>query len=55
MIVLLPLALVAYAWAAEKKVHISAICVVLFVIGFSSVYVICYILCLLIVSHNTHR
>jgi hypothetical protein len=36
---LLPPTLVAYAWSAEKRVHISAACVLLLLIGFSSVYV----------------
>ena len=36
---LLPPTLVAYAWSMEKRVHISAACVLLLLIGFSSVYV----------------
>ena len=36
---LLPPTLVAYAWSPEKRVHISAACVLLLLIGFSSVYV----------------
>ena len=38
MLLLLP-TLVAYAWSVEKRVHISATCVLLLLIGFSSVYV----------------
>ena len=36
---LLPPALVAYAWTAEKRVHVSAAYVLLLFIGFSSMYV----------------
>ena len=38
MLLLLP-TLVAYAWSVEKRVHISAACVLLLLIRFSSVYV----------------
>ncbi|KAF8574318.1 vacuolar DHA amino acid exporter [Ramaria rubella] len=38
MFVLSP-ALVAYAWMAEEKVNIGAICVVLFLVGFSSIWI----------------
>ena len=38
MLLLLPPALVAYAWTVEKKIHVSAACLLLFLIGFSSMY-----------------
>ncbi|KIJ54895.1 hypothetical protein M422DRAFT_221319 [Sphaerobolus stellatus SS14] len=39
MMYLLPASLVAYAWMAEKKVNIAGICVSLFSIGFSSIWI----------------
>ncbi|KAF8483111.1 MFS general substrate transporter [Gautieria morchelliformis] len=39
MMLLLPPSLVAYAWMSEKKVHIAGLCVVLFLIGLSSIWI----------------
>lgn len=33
----LPLAVLGYAWVAQEHVHISAVCVMLFLVGFFSV------------------
>jgi len=35
----LPLSIIGYAWVCEKRVHIAAICVMLFVSGFSAIWV----------------
>ncbi|KIJ54897.1 hypothetical protein M422DRAFT_153520 [Sphaerobolus stellatus SS14] len=39
MILVLPAFLVAYAWMAEKKVNVAGLCVALFFIGFSSIWI----------------
>lgn len=33
----LPCAVLGYAWVAQKHVHVSAVCVMLFLVGFFSV------------------
>ena len=35
----LPLASIAYGWLCQKKVHVAAVCVALFLSGFLSMYV----------------
>jgi hypothetical protein len=34
----LPLSIIGYAWVCEKHVHVAAICVMLFMSGFSAMY-----------------
>lgn len=39
MMLILPASLLAYAWMAQKRVNIGGICVALFLIGFSSIWI----------------
>lgn len=40
MMFVLPLSLIGYAWMCEEKVNVGGICVMLFLSGFSSAYVL---------------
>lgn len=52
----LPLAVVAYAWVCEKHVHVSAICVMLFIAGFFSMFVhTCQFFQMLVIFDASHR
>ncbi|KAF8974168.1 MFS general substrate transporter [Flammula alnicola] len=54
MMPVLPAGLIAYAWMAEKKVNIGPICVALFFIGFSAIWIYSSILAY-IVDANAGR
>jgi len=38
--IFLPLSVLGYAWVCQERVHVAAVCVMLFLAGFFSMYVL---------------
>jgi|SRR6267154_254781 len=51
----LPLSVIGYAWVCQERVNVAAVCVMLFLIGFSSMYVHSVLHCLLLPTTNYDR
>jgi hypothetical protein len=48
----LPLSVIGYAWVCQEQVNIAAVCVMLFLAGFLSMYVHCVLYCILLLIHD---
>ena len=48
----LPLSLIGYAWVCQERVHVAAICVMLFLAGFFSMYVFVHFAMSFALSHD---